>query len=220
MLAGLVMVNNNSAGQHWVSTYPLGLALRIASRDPNELTINPSLLGSKPEQKINRKISYQVKFENMGAGIAKNITCTLSIPKGIVFPSRALDSNYVSCEIGGKKFKMSPHHSQSIQTRSATTVIYHYLPAKRQIIFSMKNINLAGTIEGAANAAKTEGLIRFQLKTAPTVNQVENCMYSYLSIKFDNNEPVTCEPALLRGSKDTTIVCSPLSVFDPRPATR
>ena len=212
LMAALVLASDGSSPL--VFSYPLGLNLRIQSRDPNELTVSPGCLGFKPEEKLNRDITYQLHFENEGGGIARNITCTLSLPRGIAFPTQALDTASTNCSIGGRKFKLQMEWPNLIVSKTMPLATYQYIPQKRQIIFRMRNVNLSGTIEAGQHHDKTEGAIRIKLKTVASINEFKDCMYSRLSIQFDDNAPVVCEPNLLKGNCSDALKCSPMGVND------
>lgn len=172
----------------------------FASRDPNNIFTTPncfncnsSLFATSSACSTtykNKPIDYTVQFENIGAGMAKKIVVTVSIPKGIKFPTLAETTNLFSCKIGETDIGIYRQGGPVfVQEKNSRYCLYRLDPESNQIIFTIINANLAGIVVSDGKNRVRSGEIKFKLKTVSNLISFPDCMQSKVSILFDGNRP-------------------------------
>jgi hypothetical protein len=173
----------------------------FVSRDPNNIFTTPNCFNCRSSLVApavncigtykNKPIDYTIQFENIGAGVADSIRITVSIPKGIKFPSLNETTNLFSCSIGRTNIPIYRNGPPALVNVKNMRYCSYYLNAETgQIVFTIKNSNLAGTIESRGDRSRA-GKIKFRLKTVSNLSRFPTCMISKVSIVFDRNRPET-----------------------------
>jgi uncharacterized repeat protein (TIGR01451 family) len=156
----------------------------FASRDPNYINVLPLSFKDRGSA-INRKVDYQVHFENSGPGNANSIVVEVILPPGIRWESNS--SNSFTCTIGGRLVRMVTGLVNVPPNTHPRLCYYSFNTATHSIRFEIINTDLKGSIE--SNGRNDRGDISFSLKTVSAENQnkIVSCMFSKVAIKFDLN---------------------------------
>lgn len=159
------------------------LTVNFDSRDPNGITTSPHCFeGSEGFiDPHNTTIRNNIRFENEGPGVAKDIEITVTIPKGLDFPA-SLAGAYVNVKNMTRFFTPCTPFIPCSRGEK-----YCYRIEGRKIIFILKDVKLNGKIN-EREPAKRSGIISFVLKTNPAPLKVPYCMYTYVSIVFINSD--------------------------------
>lgn len=186
-------------------------SINRSSRDPNSITTTPSCLEGLT-QNINLNIDYMIRFENIGAGNARDIKITVSIPEGLKFPVNG--DNMFKCKIEGAEIMVGKEGPKSLLgEKKVRKCIYSLDQVNRKITFTISEANLSGTGNGVVKKSNSRrGDIRFKIPV--DFSGSARCMFSVVSIVFDENLPVV-DYSLIRSDCSKVKDCSLDKVVDP-----
>lgn len=195
-----------------VSSETQAFAINRSSRDPNSITTTPSCLQGLPKN-INLNIDYTIRFENTGAGNAKDIKITVTIPEGLKFPVNG--DNRFRCRIEGAEIMVAKDGPKSLSgEKKVRKCLYRLDHANRKITFTISEADLSGTGNGVAkNPNSRSGDISFKIPV--DFGAPGRCMFSMVSIVFDENLPVV-DYSLIRSDCIKVKDCSLDKIADPK----
>ncbi|MBL0181134.1 MAG: hypothetical protein IPP96_02125 [Chitinophagaceae bacterium] len=148
---GATILQYNAAGTIEQQNFYSPLGINMIARDPNGIKTSPHCLNNPGDDVLypyDITIGNNVNFQNDGAGDAKDVEITVTVPEGIKFPT--LLSN-ASVRINGTTRWFTPCPGTNCYTLNA---------AQRQIVFKMKNVFLKGTVN-EKDPVKRSGRISF-----------------------------------------------------------
>lgn len=206
--AALVLTQNDQVVNEFES--PFVFKLSLFSRDPNGIRTIPHCLGRLSGQ--NRKLSYELQFENEGDATANTIRIDVKIPQGLSFPGASLGD--ATCYVGVDPLQLHYRALPPRATKKDRVGYYSYLPEERIIRFVINNAGLKGRIAQNGNAASGSGRIIFSLPVPQRLGN-EDCLLSTMDIFFDNN-PAVRDGFFTRGKCNTKIPCPVQFVDDGR----
>ncbi len=197
---------------------PFGIDL--VSRDPNKIYTTPNCFNCDSSlfatsfmcstTYTKKPIDYKITFENIGAGMAKEIVIKVSIPKGIKFPLLTEATRLFACEIGETDVPIFREGSIFRKKPNLRYCLYRLNTTDNQIIFTIKNASLAGYVESNGDKSRS-GVINFRLKTVSSVSVIPACMQSKVSIVFDTNTEIQASSIIRVNCKQ---ICPPVYI-DP-----
>jgi uncharacterized repeat protein (TIGR01451 family) len=161
------------------------------SRDPNYITTTPNCLETLTSP-YEQTIKYTIHFENIGEGAADSIKVDVFIPEGIEF-LKSGSRMYITCSLGNiKNVPVAENSRKLLAEKNKRWCLYSFDPLKRKISFKIINASLTG-MQGR-KMRNNIGEISFRLKTEKRRNPdvptlIPDCMYSFVSIIFDDNLP-------------------------------
>lgn len=201
-----------------VNTFEQDLITNAVSHDPNGINTTPHCL-SVSSPPANKKIDYEIGFENDGTGSAKTIIIEASIPLGIQFPERKIKElkniKGLRCKIGDSNVDVDWIGSpMTISEKGQRKCTYEFKPDSRKIIFRIVNAQLSH--QPGPFGKNNIGSINFSLFTylKENVKNMPDCMYSAVSIKFDDNKPVVPPPSRVKIDCKNAKDCLPVFI-DP-----
>ena len=163
---------------------PLSLPIGLLSSDPNNITTTPHCLNKSPGgNPYNKPVQYDINFQNIGSGPAKNVEVEVFIPDGMQLPSKGFD---VTCTVKGKKIKFAQEDANpETVIKKPYTYRINSAAAQRSIIFKFNGIYLPGK---SVDFLNSNGSIHFTLNTiskkAAVIKDLTDCMYSSVKITF------------------------------------
>ncbi len=184
---------NNGATLQTVKEFEQDLITSGMSHDPNSINTTPHCLPNHSSA-ANKKIDYKIEFENDGTASAETIIIETSIPLGIQFPERNI--NGLKCKIGGSDVDVDWVGSPQLHLgKGYRKCFYELRPQERKIVFRIVNAKLSH--QPGPFKKNNIGNIEFSLLTYKPGNaaNIPQCMYSAVSIKFDDNTPVIPDPS-------------------------
>jgi hypothetical protein len=194
--------------------------INFVSRDPNKIYTTPNCFNCDSSlfatsfmcsaTYTKKPIDYKITFENIGAGMAKQIVVKVTIPKGIKFPSLTEATRLFTCEIGETDIPIFREGSIFRKTPNLRYCLYRLNTDDNQIIFTIKNASLAGYVESNGDKNRS-GVISFRLKTVSNVLEIPACMQSKVSIVFDKNNEIQASSVI---RVDCKKACPPVYI-DP-----
>ncbi|MEP7236656.1 MAG: hypothetical protein ABI685_02285 [Ferruginibacter sp.] len=187
--------------------------INFKSRDPSYMTVSPFTFKNKASA-IDKKVNYNIHFENEGAGPAKSIIIEVEIPKGMRLP--ASGENMFTCTLGGRRATTVSRLTGHVMNTYPKLCHYAFDRSHNKITFTINDADLKGSVE--SNGINDRGDIVFSLRTQDAVNMryLNSCMFSKVSITFDGNPPVVSY-FTTRVGPDFSIVCQPDVTVFPRP---
>jgi hypothetical protein len=182
------------------------------SHDPNYITATPSCL-EMYSSITNKIVSYKVHFENSGEGTADSIKVTIDYPNGLKIPDNISEINF-TCKIGNEKVTVAKKGSFNMfQQIIKRWCFYELDPANKKIRFKIINARLPGLPQKESKT--NSGEISFNLKTESTRrNLISNCMYSFVSIIFDDNVQEKDKCLITKSCKPLEENCPPPAIAD------
>jgi hypothetical protein len=194
--------------------------IAFVSRDPNKIYTTPNCFNCDSSlfaasflcsnTYTNKPIDYKITFENIGAGMAKQIVVKVTIPKGIKFPSLTEATRLFTCKIGETDIPIFREGSIFKKEPNLRYCLYRLNSDDKQIIFTIKNASLAGYVESNGDKSRS-GVINFRLKTVSSVSGIPACMQSKVSIIFDRNNEIQASSVIRVNCKQA---CPPVYI-DP-----
>ncbi|MEO7308014.1 MAG: hypothetical protein ABIR78_07795 [Ferruginibacter sp.] len=185
----------------------------FTSRDPSYMTVSPFTFKNKASAS-DKKVNYNIHFENEGPGPAKSIVIEVEIPKGMRLP--ASGENIFTCTMGGRRATMVSGLTAHVINTYPKICHYAFDRSHNKITFTINDADLKGTVE--SNGVNDRGDIVFSLRTqgAGNVRYLNQCMFSKVSITFDSNPPVVSY-FTTRVGPNFSIGCRPDLIVLPRP---
>ncbi|MEP7255837.1 MAG: hypothetical protein ABI666_08660 [Ferruginibacter sp.] len=206
-----VLIDYNNSGGAIVKVFDRLLVTNLTSHDPNHIITTPCCLDGYSAF-AGVKIDYDIQFVNDGRAAATLIKDTVTIPRGIQFPSSG--ENLFTCTIGGDKLiVLREGGTVLVQGKNPRYCSYRLDPDAGKIYFTIHNARLSNN--PGLFARNNVGNIKFSLKTNPDGSGIQQCMYSRVSIKFDDNPPIH-KNCLIRIHCKSGIQCADVDFNDPK----
>lgn len=145
----------------------------VASHDPNAIAVSDNRVNYRTLG--NKKIAYQVRFQNNGEGPASTVEVKVEMPKGLdMARMRPLDW-YPKCPICPK----TPTDRSCLDTTST----------KDGLVFTFRNIFLPGSKQkDVDNRDSTKGFVKYRIEADKDMPKLS--FKSRAKITFDKNPPI------------------------------
>lgn len=145
----------------------------VASHDPNAIAVSDNRVNYRTLG--NKKLAYQVRFQNNGEGPAGTVEVKVEIPKGLDMARMRPVEWYPKCPICAK----TPGDRSCLDTASA----------RDGLVFTFRNIYLPGSRQkDVDHRDSTKGFIKYRIEADKDMPKLS--FRSRAKITFDKNPPI------------------------------